>query len=272
MSIAKRIIDSHCHIYPNTIASKAVVAIDHFYGCLPPPHQDGTPETLLKTGREQGISHFVVHSVATSPVQVLSINHFIAKSTTQAEGAFTGLGTIHPDTDDLEKDIEEICTLGLHGVKLHPDIQRFHIDSPKAMKVFELCEEKGLPVLCHTGDYRFDYSNPERVAVVLRTFPRLKLIGAHFGGWSMWDDAMRLLPDFPNIMVDTCSSLFWLSPDKARDLIRAYGSERVMFATDYPLWMQKDELDYLKRLDLLEEEYENICWRTCAGLFSLTWD
>ena len=272
MNIAKRIIDSHCHIYPQPIASKAVDSIDRFYGVLKDRHHDGTPETLIKSGNEQGITHFIVHSVATKPEQVSSINHFIAKSTQIAEGAFTGLGAIHPDSSHLREDIEEICSLGLKGVKMHPDIQRFHADSPKAMKVFELCEEKGLPVLCHTGDYRYDYSNPERIAVVLRTFPRLKFIGAHFGGFSMWDDAMRILPDFPNIMVDTSSSFFWLDRDQARDLIHAYGSERVMFATDYPLWMQKGELEFLKSLDLSQEEYENICWRSCSGLFSLTWE
>ncbi|MBR0514646.1 MAG: amidohydrolase family protein [Clostridia bacterium] len=59
-------------------------------------------------------------------------------------------------------------------------------------RIFALCEAAGLPVLVHTGDQRFDCSNPNRIVNVLRTFPKLKFVGAHFGGWSMWDDAANL--------------------------------------------------------------------------------
>lgn len=82
--------------------------------------------------------------------------------------------------------------LGLRGVKLHPDFQRFEADSEKAMHIFGLCEAAGLPVLVHTGDHRFDCSNPNRIVNVLRTFPKLKFVGAHFDGWSVWDDAVRM--------------------------------------------------------------------------------
>ena len=39
----------------------------------------------------------------------------------------------------------------------------------------------------HTGDYRYDNSNPNRVLPVLKAYPKLTLIGAHFGGWSVWE-------------------------------------------------------------------------------------
>ena len=78
------IIDSHCHIYPDGIARKAVEAVDRFYDGLPADHHDGTVDTLVKSGNAAGITRFVVHSVATSPHQVSSINRFTARS--QAEG------------------------------------------------------------------------------------------------------------------------------------------------------------------------------------------
>ena len=75
----QKIIDAHCHIYPDGIARKAVAAVDRFYDGLPADHHDGTVRTLLESGAQVGISGFVVHSVATSPHQVSSINRFIAK-------------------------------------------------------------------------------------------------------------------------------------------------------------------------------------------------
>ena len=268
-SMAEKVIDTHCHIYPSAIASKAVQAVNRFYSGLLRPRSDGTAQALLREGKEQNISHFIVHSVATGPAQVSKINHFIADSVAQSEGAFTGMGTLHMGSENTGRDFEEICSLGLHGVKLHPDIQRFYTDEPWAMSVYEMCDDKGLPICVHTGDYRYDFSNPDRIAGILRRFPHLKFIGAHFSGWSVWQEAMEKLSDFPNLIVDTSSSLYWQTPQKAIELIRAFGSDRVMFGTDYPLFPREPELEYLRRLDLLPEEYEDICWRTCSRLFGL---
>ena len=266
----KQIIDSHCHIYPEKISWKAVKAVDRFYDGLPRGcEHDGTSESLKAAGEAAGITHFVVQSVATKPEQVASINLFIADAVRKAGGAFTGLGTMHPDSGRIHEELDQLISLGLKGVKLHPDIQQFQADSRKAFTIYELCEEKGLPVLLHTGDYRYDYSNPNRVVPILKAFPRLTLIGAHFGGWSVWDEAARVLPDFPNLLVDTSSSFYWLKKDRAVEIIRAYGAERCMFGTDYPMWGPEEDLAYLDSLALTEEEREWIYWRTCAQLYHL---
>ena len=263
------IIDSHCHIYPDGIARKAVEAVDRFYDGLPADHHDGTVDTLVKSGNAAGITRFVVHSVATSPHQVSSINRFIARSQADANGAFIGMGTMHLDSDDLRRDFEELRSLGLHGVKLHPDIQRFDADDSRAMAIYAMCEDAGLPVCVHTGDYRYDYSNPPRIVNILRAFPKLKFIGAHFGGWSVWDEAARVLPDYPNIIVDSSSTFYAVTPEKAKELIRIWTPERVMFGTDYPLWPQTPDIDFLLGLELTDGDYENIFWRNCARLFEV---
>ena len=264
-----KIIDSHCHIYPDRIAKKAVESVDRFYEGRTASYHDGTTATLLKSGEESGISHFIVHSVATVPHQVSSINHFIAERMAGSGGRFTGLGAMHPDAENPRKDLEEIRSLGLKGVKLHPDAQFFHVDSVKAMQIFEMLEDLQMPVIVHTGDFRYDYSNPQRVARVLRRFPRLKFIGAHFAGWSVWEEAARTLADFSNLYVDTSSSFYLLKPEVSRRLIHTYGADRVMFGTDFPFWNQKPDIDYLLGLELGEEEYEKIFWKNVTGLFDI---
>ena len=266
----QRIIDAHCHIYPDAIAPKAVRAVDNFYGGLPAVPLDGTVDTLVRSGNAAGISHFIVHSVATKPEQVGHINQYIARSESASGGAFTGLGTLHPDSDDLRRDFEALRALGLHGVKLHPDIQRFHVDALQAMEIYAICEDAGLPVLVHTGDYRYDYSNPNRVVNVLKAFPRLKFIGAHFGGWSVWDAAARMLPDYPNMVVDSSSTLYAVGSEKVRELIDIWTPDRVMFGTDYPMWNPKPDIDGLLGLGLSDADYEKIFWKNCAELFEMT--
>ena len=248
------VIDAHCHIYPEKIVDRAVAGTDAFYGTRAACR--GVTGELLEIGETLGIDHFVVHSVATTPKQVTSINEFIAASVASAPQKFTGLGAIHPDCEAPEAVIRQLHELGLHGIKIHPDIQRFPIDDVRMYPIYALCQEHGLPILMHTGDYRYDFSNPNRLLPVLKDFPSLVVIGAHFGGWSVWEDAARVLADFPNLFVD-CSSTFPFANNDlslGERLIARYGAERVMFASDFPMWSPKDELETFMKLRLTDEE------------------
>ena len=263
-----RVIDAHCHIYPDKIAERAMAGTDGFYG-IKNSDCHGTVEDLIKVGLDAGIDGFVVQSVATTPHQVQSINEFIAKSVAESDGLLVGLGTLHPDSQDIAGDIKHLTELGLKGVKLHPDIQRFKIDDYRCLKIYELCENMGLPILMHTGDHRYDYSNPNRLLPVMEIYTDLTVIGAHLGGWSIWDEAAEKLSGLPNLYVDCSSSLYALSPEKARSLIRTYGAKKVLFGTDYPMWEPKAELERFFALGLTPEENNLILYQNTADLLSL---
>ena len=85
----------------------------------------------------------------------------------------------------------------------------------------------------------------------------------------MWDEAVRMLSDFDNITVDTSSTFYALGHDRSRVLIRAWGADRVMFGTDYPMWNAQPEIDCMLEMDLTEDEYRRIFWDNAANLFGL---
>lgn len=261
------VIDAHCHIYPEKIAARAVNGTDTFYGL----HSvyNGTAEDLIEKGSKAGIDHFIVQSVATSPKQVKSINEFVYENVKNSNGKFTGLGTLHPDSLDIKGDIEHLLELGLKGVKLHPDIQAFKIDDYRCLKIYELCEEKGLPILMHTGDNRYDYSNPNRMLPILKIYNSLNFVGAHMGGWSVWDDAAEQLTGIPNFFVDCSSTFAFLEPVKVKELIRRFGADKVLFGTDYPMWNYKDELSTFLSLGLDENEIMSILNINAKKVFKL---
>ncbi|MEE1042785.1 MAG: amidohydrolase family protein [Clostridia bacterium] len=261
-----KIIDAHCHIYPDKIAQKASDSTGNFYQI--PSLLDGKISTLLEHGKKAGIEHFIVQSVATTPKQVSSINNFIAQSVADSNGKFTGLGTLHPDSEDIEADFNEIIELGLKGVKLHPDIQKFKIDDYRMLKIYELCEGK-LPILIHTGDNRYDYSNPNRMIPILDIYKDLTVIGAHFGGWSIWEEATEKFKNYKNFYVDCSSSFYALTFEKARELIMAYGTKKVLFGTDYPMWEPETELIKFMQIDLTEQERQDILYNNAAKLFNI---
>lgn len=261
------IIDAHCHIYPDKIAEKAVHSTGEFYDL--PMKYDGKVSTLLQCGERAGVDKFIVQSVATTPKQVASINRFISDTVRLYPDKMIGFGTLHPESDDIERDVNELLALGLHGVKLHPDIQKFKLDDYRCLKIYELCEKNHLPMLIHTGDGRYDYSNPNRLIPILEIYTDLSVVGAHFGGWSIWEEASKKLCDIENFYVDCSSSFYALDNETVKRIISRYGAEHVLFGTDYPMWDPKEELERLDSLGLSAEDKENILWKNAVKAYGI---
>ena len=263
-----KIFDAHCHIYPQKIVDKAVPATDRFYDVV--SHCKGTVEDLIAENDEAGVDCSLVESVATTPKQVPSINRFIAQTVAEHPGRLYGLGTLHPDSVDMEEDVRYITQLGLCGVKLHPEIQGFRVDEERCLPIYELCTKYRLPILMHTGDKRYDCSNPDRLLPLLQKYDRLTVVGAHFGGWSIWEEAYKTLAGLPNLYVDCSSSFYYLKPESARRIIRAYGVDRVLFGTDYPMWKPKSELDFFLSLGFTDEENRAMLWDNARKVFNIS--
>ena len=149
--------------------------------------------------------------------------------------------------------------LGLKGVKIHPDIQHVNLDDSRLMKLYEIIEGR-LPIVIHTGDYRFDFSHPRRLKEVLKSFPNLVVDAAHFGGWSIPELGYDLLGN-ENCYVDTSSSSFIMGARRMRELINLFGTERVLFGSDYPLFSSQDEAEFIQNIGLSDEVFEKVTWK-----------
>lgn len=263
-----KIFDAHCHIFPEKIAAKASVNIGKFYDLH--MDYDGSIKTLMDIYKKVGVDKCLVQSVATTPAQVQSINNFIAESVKKYPDMFVGFCALHPHMEkkEIEAEIDRAVSLGLKGIKLHPDFQQFKIDDRKAYDIYEAAEGR-LPILFHTGDYRYDYSSPKRLANALKDFPKLTAIGAHFGGWSEWADGEKYLADNPNVYVDTSSSLYELTPAQAKEYITAFTPDRVMFGTDYPMWSIENELKHMAEIELSDSDREKIMYKTACKLLGI---
>ena len=142
-----KVFDAHCHIYPDKIAEKAAESIGRFYDM--PMRYDGKVSTLERIGARAGVEKYLVQSVATTPHQVRSINEFISSTVNSAPERYVGFGTLHPGSPDIAGDLRYLKELGLHGVKLHPDVQGFKMDDYRCLKIYELCEKTDTPILMH---------------------------------------------------------------------------------------------------------------------------
>ncbi len=257
------IIDIHTHIFPDKVAAKAVAATGNYYGVK--MYRSGTVDDLLDSGCRIGVRKYIVHSSATIAGQVRAINDYVC-SVHASNPECIGFATLHPGLGDIRGEVDRIISIGLKGVKLHPDFQNFAIDDEDMMPVYEAVEGR-LPVLIHMGDVNSDASSPLRLARILDKFPGLVVIAAHLGGYQMWDLSCEHLIG-KRLYMDTSSSLAFISPAKATDMIRKHGAEKILFGSDYPMWDHKEEFERFLRLELTEEERRAILFNNAKRLLS----
>ena len=249
-------IDFHSHVYPPLIARKATVATLDFYDLTSP--YVGTPEEKQALDDACGITHSLILPVAVLPRLVHNCNLYVA-DTAKKDPHFIAFGTVHAGDENLLSEVSGFAGLGLIGVKMHPDMQQFNIDDPRLYPLYDAVQGK-LPVMFHSGDPRTPYSHPARIKKVMEDFPRLIVIAAHLGAWSMQDTALPLLKDKENCFVDTCSSMSHMPQARAMKYIRAYGADRVFFGTDYPVEDPVHQIRTLEAMPLTDGEKEKIAF------------
>ena len=260
------IFDIHVHIFPEKIAAKAVSGIGTFYEGFP-MECDGRLDTAVREMDAAGITRCAAHSVATTPHQVHSINEFVMAAARQYPKRILPFAALHPGLENAPGTAQALRVLGFRGVKLHPEIQGFNIDDPRVLDMLAPLEG-ALPVLVHCGDHRYDNSCPARIKNVLKALPRITLICAHLGGWQVWRENARQLAG-ADVYVDTSSALFALKKGEAERIIRAYGVDRALYGTDFPMWGPVGEVERFNRLELTDDEREKILWKNHLRLFGL---
>ena len=259
------IIDFHTHIYPDAIAPKAAESIRQFYS-LGEKATNGTAKMLLEKGSAVGTTRYVILPVALRPDRTRHINDFILEQVAN-EPRFLGFGTIHAGMENIIEETDYIVQKGLRGIKMHPDSQVFDIDDPRLFPVYEHIQGK-LPVILHMGDVRFDYSHPARLRRVLDLFPKLQVIAAHFGAYQLHEQAYDLLKD-KDCFFDVSSSLMFMGEGVAEGYINAYGAERFVYGSDYPMWDPVKEMDRFLKLKLTSDQFEQIFHKTAENILHL---
>lgn len=260
-----KFIDIHTHIYPNAIADRAAKSIRDFYR-LDGESMDGTVDMLLKQGSSVGITKYLTLPVAVKPEQVPSINNYIHSQTLEHD-CFLGFGTVHANMEDIVAESDRIAAMGLKGIKIHPDCQRFDIDDPRLYPLYEAVQGR-LPMMIHMGDIKFDHSHPARLRRVLKMFPQLQVCAAHFGGHTMYETAREHLSDTSCIM-DISSTLMFMEKGQAEHYINHYGAERLAFGTDYPVWDPACEIQRFLSLNITQEQREQIAYKTAERFLNL---
>ena len=248
-------IDIHTHAFHPKIAHKAVDHLNSFYSIT--CSGDGTIANLLERESEAGLEKCVVLCAATAPAQVIPANNYAISLQKEHPDQVIAFGTVHPGYDNWESELARIKAAGIRGIKLHPDFQSFWLDDPRLLPIFEAAQ-KDFVFEIHIGDRTSPEKNPScpyKLASILRQFPGMRVIAAHFGGYRMWSHALEVFSDnrFENLWFDTSSTTPFATPELAHKLLNTFPRERILFGTDWPLYDPVEELQRLQTLGGLSD-------------------
>ena len=251
------VIDFHTHAFPDKIALRAVEKLADASGGLT-PYTDGTADGLARRMRESGVDLSVVLSIATNAHQQRSVNDFAAELDQREE--FVAFGSVFPDAPDALEELERIASLGLRGVKLHPDYQGFDVDDTKMIPLYKKISSLGLITVFHAGvDYGFapPYgATPDKMKRALRYFDT-PVVAAHFGGVDCYADVLDLLVG-ENVYFDTSFGYSMMPKYYALKIIEKHGVDRMLFGTDSPWHTAEMEMRLLSHLSLTDAELDQI--------------
>jgi len=195
------ITDVHVHIQPWRQLKPAVMAAmrqgkeDHWEWLLALMDDPGM---LLEIMDSSGIARVGLINYPSPDLMGFddSTNEFAADYAARAPERLIPFGGVHPRfTKDPAGDVDRLIELGIRCLKIHPSHQLFPANAyaeglVALARIYARCEERGLPVMIHTGTSIFPgarskWGNPLELDDVAIDFPDLRIIMAH-GGRPFW--------------------------------------------------------------------------------------
>jgi hypothetical protein len=245
---AYRVTDFHIHIQPWRQLTPAAMETmrrgkeEHFQFLL---DLMDDPRLLLSIMDEQGIDRVGMVNYPSPSIMGFSddTNDFAARYAAANPERLLPYGGVDPvTTRDAEGGVLRLLELGIRVLKLHPPHQAFAAnDYTRGLEslgaIYRVCEDRGLPVLVHTGTSVFPrarnkYANPMDLDDVAVDFPDLRLIMAHGGRPLYMKEAFFILRRHRQVWLD-------LSGIPPRSLLEYFPrlveiESQLLWGTDWP--------------------------------------
>ncbi len=149
--------------------------------------------------------------------------------------------------------------LHLHGVTLSPANQDFHPTDSRAMAVYEMAEELGMPVLIHpSGPFseqsKLEYSRPYLLDEVARTFPKLRIVIAQLGH-PFIEETITLLGKHQHVYADVSGMLSrpWQAYNALVAVHQYQVIDKLLFGSDFPYTNAADCIEALYSINQIAQ-------------------
>lgn len=276
------IFDVHIHVQPwSMMKPEALALMDD------PAHQEAkeilaSPENVVRFLDENEIERACCINYVSPDVMGFTrdVNDWIADFTRNHRDRLIPVGSVNALHElNVRDEIRRVLDLGIGMIKVHPPHQLYAPNEYKRgdlwqqAEIYRECEERGVPVMFHTGTSVFPrarnvFADPMPVDDVAIDFPGLKIILAHAGRPLYGETALFLVRRHPNVFVD-------LSGIPPRALTRYFPrvadvADKVLWGTDWPspgVTSPKRNVEEFRALGFSEEVQRKILWDNAAAIF-----
>ncbi len=239
------------------------------------------PQALLEIMDRSGVWRVGLVNYVSPDVMGFteSTNTFAATYARANPGRLLPYGGVHPRyTRDPAGDVDRLIDLGIRLLKIHPPHQLFpanaYTDGLDALgTIYRRCEERGLPVMVHTGTSIFPgarskYGNPMELDDVAVDFPDLRLVMAHGGRPLYMEEAFFVLRRHRSVWLDVSG----IPPAKLLEYFPRLPelADRTLWGTDWPSPGVKDlrqNIDQFLELPLSDAQRTAILETNALALF-----
>jgi predicted TIM-barrel fold metal-dependent hydrolase len=255
-----RIIDAHVHLYPNEIshapaAWAAAHGERHWAALCTRIRRDGRPvqafpsvDALLRAMDAAGVERVVLQgwyweNFANCAAQ----NRFYDECVRTHPSRLAACATLHPHAgrEATLAEIRRAADAGFAGLgELSPHSQGFSNEDATWRDALALAGDLKLPVNLHVTEPE-GKNYPGKIATPLDDFVRLAeahrattLVLAHWGArLPLHAELGARVRKLENVFYDTAASPLIYSPPVIGEMIAALGPERVIFGSDFPLFL-----------------------------------
>ena len=195
--------------------------------------------------------------------------------------------SLHPLDPGVNDEYDRcVGDLGCKGIKMAANYQDFDPNGEAAYRLYARLEADGIPIIWHMGtspmwDAPLLHAHPLTFDRVAAAFPKLKMIMAHLGHpWHV--DTVTMVRKHPNVWADVSAQFYrpWSYWNGMR-LFHEWGvTNKILFASDWPVTMPQDNIDHLRGLNkfaadhhlpgIPEQEIEAIINRDAAELLGVS--
>ncbi|MBF9318262.1 amidohydrolase family protein [Mycobacteroides chelonae] len=235
------ILDVHTHFMPKPVMDKVWAYFDSAGPLIgrPWPITYRTEESQrVRTLREFGVLRFTSLIYAHKPQMAAWLNQWATQFAAQTPDC-VHTATFFPEAGAIDY-VREAIEAGAGVFKVHIQVGAFSPIDPLLVPVWGLLEDAAVPVVIHcgSGPAPGEFTGPEPIRVLLKQFPRLRLIIAHMG-MPEYSDFLDISAQYDEVRLDTTMAFTKFSNEKAPFPESAYPrlvdlGHKILFGSDFP--------------------------------------